>query len=245
MVNAARADRCAHCGSADVVRDGKRGDGVQKYLCRSCGKRFNPLTNTVFDSRKIPVSEWVEFLLHLFEFHSVKTSARDNRNAGTTGVYWLRKVFAVFGGVPGIRRPLRRGLDRRDLRFRRQSGQGNKGREGAPRHIEEQNRDSGRDRRERPRRHARMGFKAIEEKDFRNIPPPHSPRPQAHPRRGQFPFAFGFGTWLGERGASSLRDEGAAGFRKPDGQNQRGAFPIQSVPQEPRGLREGRPSGLV
>ena len=42
MVNAARADRCAHCGSADVVRDGKRGDGVQKYLCRSCGKRFNP-----------------------------------------------------------------------------------------------------------------------------------------------------------------------------------------------------------
>ena len=98
MVNAARADRCARCGSADVVRDGKRGDGVQKYLCRSCGKRFNPLTNTVFDSRKIPVSEWVEFLLHLFEFHSVKTSARDNRNAGTTGVYWLRKVFAVLEG---------------------------------------------------------------------------------------------------------------------------------------------------
>lgn len=98
MVNAIRADRCAHCGSADVVRDGKRADGVQKYLCRSCGKRFNPLTNTVFDSRKIPASEWVEFLLHLFEFHSVKTSARDNRNAGTTGVYWLRKVFAVLEG---------------------------------------------------------------------------------------------------------------------------------------------------
>lgn len=117
-----------------------------------------------------------------------------------------------FGGVPGIRRPFRRGLDRRDLRFRRQSGQGNKGREGAPRHIEEQNRDSGRDRRERPRRHAGMDLEAIEEKDFRNIPPPHSPRLQAHPRRGQFPFAFGFGTRLGKRGASNLGDEGVAGF---------------------------------
>ena len=150
-----------------------------------------------------------------------------------------------FGGAPGIRRPLRRSLDRRDLRFRGQGEQSRQRREGAPRHIEEQNRDSGRDRRERPRRRARMGLEAIGEKDFRNIPPPHNPRLQAHPRRGQFPFAFGFRTRIGKRGASNLGDDGVARFRKPDGQNQRGAFPIQSIPQKPRGIREGRPSGLV
>ena len=54
---------------------------------------------TLFDSRKIPLSEWVEFLLHLFEFHSVKTSARDNRNAESTGKYWLAKVFSALEGA--------------------------------------------------------------------------------------------------------------------------------------------------
>ena len=54
------------------------------------------MTNTIFDNKKIPFSEWVEFLIHLFEFHSITTSARDNRNAGSTGKYWLIKVFSVL-----------------------------------------------------------------------------------------------------------------------------------------------------
>ena len=94
MVNSAPVPGCPFCGSEALAKDGRRKDGVQKYLCRSCGRRFNPLTGTVFDSHKIPISEWIEYLLHLFEFHSVVTSARGNRNAHTTGVYWLRKVFA-------------------------------------------------------------------------------------------------------------------------------------------------------
>jgi hypothetical protein len=44
------------------------------------------------------MSEWVEFLLHLFEFHSLSTSSRDNRNVETTGIYWLSKVFATLDG---------------------------------------------------------------------------------------------------------------------------------------------------
>lgn len=35
-------------------------------------------------------------MMHLFEFHSLSSSARDNRNAKTTGKYWISKVFAVF-----------------------------------------------------------------------------------------------------------------------------------------------------
>ena len=37
--------------------------------------------------------------MHLFEFHSIATSARDNRNASTTGTYWLHKVFAVLEDI--------------------------------------------------------------------------------------------------------------------------------------------------
>ncbi len=37
-------------------------------------------------------------MIHLFEFHSLSSSARDNRNAKTTGKYWISKVFAVLSG---------------------------------------------------------------------------------------------------------------------------------------------------
>ena len=64
-------------------------------MCQS----FTPLTNTIFDSHKIPISEWFEFLLSLFEFHSIKTSSYDNRNVESTGRYWLLKVFEVLKGL--------------------------------------------------------------------------------------------------------------------------------------------------
>ena len=98
LVNSAVPEACPFCGCGRIAKNGRRPDGVQKYSCRGCGRSFNPLTGTLFDSRKIPLSEWVEFLLHLFEFHSVKTSARDNRNAESTGKYWLAKVFSALEG---------------------------------------------------------------------------------------------------------------------------------------------------
>lgn len=98
MVNAARVDSCPFCGSGSFVGDGLGQSGVRRYRCKSCGRRFNPLTGTVFDSRRIPISERIEFLLHLFEFHSVKTSARDNKNDGKTGIFWVNQAFLVLRG---------------------------------------------------------------------------------------------------------------------------------------------------
>ena len=99
FVNSLPVRGCPHCGSGVIARDGRGSNGIQRYVCRGCGRRFNPLTGTVFDSRKIPISEWIEYLLHLFEYHSTKTSATDNRNSETTGGYWLSKVFAVLRGI--------------------------------------------------------------------------------------------------------------------------------------------------
>ncbi len=33
---------CLHCGSENVVKNGKSKAGKQTYLCRGCGKRFVP-----------------------------------------------------------------------------------------------------------------------------------------------------------------------------------------------------------
>jgi hypothetical protein len=57
-----------------------------------------PSSGTLFGSRKIPVSEWVEFAIHLMEYHSVRTSSSDNRNAETTGEYRISKVFEALRG---------------------------------------------------------------------------------------------------------------------------------------------------
>lgn len=100
FINSIQILYCPHCGSKKIVKNGlRKNDGIQKYLCKDCKKSFNPLTNTIFDSRKIPISEWFEYLLHLFEYHSISSSAYDNRNANSTGKYWLIKVFDVLKNI--------------------------------------------------------------------------------------------------------------------------------------------------
>ena len=87
---------CPHCRGTHFKKSGYFSNGTRRYRCLDCGRAFSPLTGTVFDAHKIPVSEWIEYMIHLFEFHSLSSSASDNRNAKTTGKYWISKVFAVL-----------------------------------------------------------------------------------------------------------------------------------------------------
>ena len=99
FINSSHPKSCPYCGCEHISKNGYASDGMQRFTCCRCKRRFNPLTGTIFDSRKIPISEWVEYLLHLFEFHSIRSSAYDNRNADSTGRYWLQKVFLVLDGI--------------------------------------------------------------------------------------------------------------------------------------------------
>ena len=96
LINSIRITCCPRCGSVSFIRYGYYRNGIVRYFCKDCHRFFCAVTNTIFDDRKIPVSEWIEYLIHLFEFHSIKSSARDNRNASSTGKYWLIKVFSVL-----------------------------------------------------------------------------------------------------------------------------------------------------
>lgn len=100
FVNSIPAGSCPRCGSESVRRDVRsKKTGLIVRECKDCGKKFGPLTGKVSDSRKIPLSEWIEFLVHLFQFHSVKMASLDSRNADSTGRYWLSKVFSVVEGM--------------------------------------------------------------------------------------------------------------------------------------------------
>ena len=99
FINSVKVNMCPRCGNTSIVKNGFYKNGYQKYICKECKTSFSPLTDTIFDYKKIPISEWIEYLIHLFEFHSITTSARDNRNAISTGRYWLFKVFTVLEDI--------------------------------------------------------------------------------------------------------------------------------------------------
>ena len=99
LINSIHASVCPYCAADKIVKNGHSAEGIQRYKCSMCNGRFTALTGTIFDNRKIPISEWIEYLLHLFEFHSLTTSSFDNRNASSTGRYWLFKVFAVLKDI--------------------------------------------------------------------------------------------------------------------------------------------------
>jgi len=96
LVNSIEISSCRNCGSVRIISYGKYRNGIRRFFRNDCGRSFSALTGTIFEDRKIPISEWIKYLIHLFEFHSITTSARDNRNAYSTGRYWLAKVFAVL-----------------------------------------------------------------------------------------------------------------------------------------------------
>ena len=93
-------ERCPWCDSDKVVGRGKDRRGIRRWRCNSCCRGFSPVTGTIFEDHRLPVSDWVEFLLELFSYESVNEIVRQERRSPTTPPYWLAKVFAVLEGVP-------------------------------------------------------------------------------------------------------------------------------------------------
>jgi transposase-like protein len=52
---------CVNCQSIAVKKNGHKGDELacQKYVCSSCGKNFDDLSNTIFSGHHQPLRTWV------------------------------------------------------------------------------------------------------------------------------------------------------------------------------------------
>lgn len=97
MINSHEPKQCPFCGSEKFVKIGYDMNGVRRYKC-PCGRKFRPTTGTIFDSRKIPISEWIEYCLNIFRYISLNADSWNNRNAITTSKYWLEKLFLTLEG---------------------------------------------------------------------------------------------------------------------------------------------------
>ena len=95
MINSFVPSHCPYCASKAFGKRGLTANGIQRYRC-SCGQSFVPTTCTIFDGRKIAVSEWMEYCLNIFRYVNINADSWNNKNAFSTSQYWLKKLFLTL-----------------------------------------------------------------------------------------------------------------------------------------------------
>ena len=98
LINSHVPSCCPYCKSPSFTKFGLDSNGIQRYRCSSCGQRFKPTTGTIFDSRRIPISEWIEYCTNIFRYVSLNADSWNNKNALSTSKYWLEKLFLTLQG---------------------------------------------------------------------------------------------------------------------------------------------------
>ena len=96
LLNSLEIKECRHCQSSNIQKFGYTSNRIRRFRCKDCGRTFTVLTNTIFDNHKIPISEWVDFLLSIFGYGSLNLVSKSNRNAYNTTKFWIEKVFLVL-----------------------------------------------------------------------------------------------------------------------------------------------------
>ena len=96
LLSSITINNCRYCDSENIKKNGKSKNCVQIYYCKDCGRKFNPTTGTIFENHKISITEWIEFLLDIFNYGSTSLTSRVNKNSMNTSTYWLQKVFLIL-----------------------------------------------------------------------------------------------------------------------------------------------------
>jgi len=97
LFDAYEPDSCPYCGSLHFIKYGRyKATGLRRYVCKDCRKSFCITTGTIFEDHKISIGEWLHYLLNLFDYVSLNSGSKNNKNSFTTSRYWLQKVFLVL-----------------------------------------------------------------------------------------------------------------------------------------------------
>ena len=87
---------CPHCHQKHSVKDGHTKTGIQTYKCKDCGKRFNALTDTIFNGTKLTY-EQIEIFLQCFmdKISLRKTAKRMGVDKNTVHLLRLKLLNAL------------------------------------------------------------------------------------------------------------------------------------------------------
>jgi len=98
LLNSYSPNTCRYCQSQRIQKYGFTKNYVRRYRCSDCNRIFMVTTGTIFDNHKIPISEWVDYLLGLFRVQSFNSVSKSNRNSDTTTNYWNSKLYLTLRG---------------------------------------------------------------------------------------------------------------------------------------------------
>ena len=96
LLNSYSPKQCPRCHSSNIKKNGLYASRLQKYYCNDCKKNFNILTGTIFEDHKIPILEWIEYILETLSYESNRAISLNNRNSESTTPYWLHKLFLLL-----------------------------------------------------------------------------------------------------------------------------------------------------
>lgn len=91
LLNSYEPEYCRFCRGKHFKKNGLDRNGVQKYCCKDCRRSFTITTTTIFESHRLPISEWIEYLLNLFGYSSLNLNSKtSNYNEDYLTAYILR-----------------------------------------------------------------------------------------------------------------------------------------------------------
>lgn len=99
LLNQYQPQICRYCKNENIIRYGKTATGLIRYRCKNCNKTFTILTGTIFDNRKIPITEWIDFMLSIFSYGSFNLTSKTNKNSNNTTKYWIDKLFLMLEDI--------------------------------------------------------------------------------------------------------------------------------------------------
>lgn len=84
---------CIYCPGTHVVKNGKRKDGTQRYLCRDCRRSFIPSSDSITSRTRKSVSVWTAYLKCMIDQKTLKKASEECRISMSTAFTWRHKIL--------------------------------------------------------------------------------------------------------------------------------------------------------
>ena len=90
---------CIYCEGMHVVKNGKRKDGIQRYLCRDCHRSFIPGSDSVTSRTRKPLSVWAAYLKCMMDQKTLRKSSEECHISVATAFTWRHKILDTLRGL--------------------------------------------------------------------------------------------------------------------------------------------------
>lgn len=93
-----RIPSCPDCGSEESVKSNHTPEGIQRYICKECGCRYNLLSNTIFHSTNKSFNCWTTYLTLMTFNVPLEMTEEICHISHPTAMLWRKKVFETVNG---------------------------------------------------------------------------------------------------------------------------------------------------